>query len=96
MQPDATLRFVKGSVLIISKHHDFIASGDQMVEVIFGAKSRVSTHIESFPPPPRKSPPKLNPLRAITFDDGSASDTQKFLAHPKHQFLENKISTPKF
>ena len=56
MQPDATLRFVKGSVLIISKHHDFIASVDQMVEVIFGARSRISTQIESFTPSPRKSP----------------------------------------
>ena len=38
--------------------HTIISSKRQMVEVIFGAKSRISTHIESFTPPPRKSPQK--------------------------------------
>ena len=35
-----------------------ITCKSQMVEVIFGAKSRFSTYIESFTPSPRKSPQK--------------------------------------
>ena len=39
-------------------HENVITSQDQMVEVCFGAKSRISTHIESFTPSPTKSPQK--------------------------------------
>ena len=53
--------------VIVSLYHLFLISiqdrfilpsQDQMVEVVFGAKSRFSTHIESFTPSPRKSPQK--------------------------------------
>ena len=41
----------RGNPIIILPQHE-------MVEVIFGAKSRFSTHIESFTLSPRKSPQK--------------------------------------
>jgi len=34
--------------------------------------------------------PKINKLQAITFDEESASDGQKFIALPKRHFFENK------
>jgi len=33
--------------------------------------------------------PKINELQAITFDEESASDAQKFIAPPKRHFCEN-------
>ena len=45
-------------VVIFSYCHDIILSQHQMFEVIFGPKSRFSTHIEPFTPSPRKSPQK--------------------------------------
>ena len=65
-----------------------------MVEVVFGAKSRLPTHIESFTPSPRKSPQKINELQAITFYDARANAEKKFVAPPKPNFFEKK-STPK-
>merc|ERR1712078_18284 len=83
-------------LIISSYHHIIISSQRQMVEVIFGAKSRVSTHIESFTPPPRKSPQKIGTLRAITFYDASAIAGQKILAPPKPHFFEKKIGPENF
>ena len=44
--------------IILSYYHIIISSQHQMVEVIFGSKSRFSTHIESFTLSSRKSPQK--------------------------------------
>ena len=52
-----------------------------MVEVMFSAKTRVSTHIESFTPSPMKFIElslKVNEPQAITFYDTSANDAQVF------------------
>ena len=63
----------------------------QMVEVIFSAKSTFSTHIESFTPSPRKSPPKKTELQAITFYGECASNVLKSVAPPKPHFYKNNI-----
>ena len=39
--------------------------------------------------------PKINKLQAITFDEESASDGQKFIALPKRHFFEKIISEKK-
>ena len=44
--------------IIVSYYHIIIRSQREMVAVVFGAKSRFSTHIESLTPSPRKSPQK--------------------------------------
>ena len=64
-----------------------------MVEVMFGAKSRISTHIDSFASSPRKSPPKIKAVRAMTFYDASANADQKFIAPPKGHFFEKLIDS---
>ena len=59
-----------------------------MVQVIFGAKSRFSTRIESFT---KEVSPKINELQAITFYDRRAHNAQTCPAPPKRHFLEKKI-----
>ena len=76
-------------------YHIIISSQHQMVEVIFSAKSRFSTHWVVYPLAKEVSP-KINALEAITFYDERASDAQTCLAPPKRQFLENKNWPPKF
>ena len=67
-----------------------------MVEVIFGAKSRVSTHIESFKPFSKEVSPKINELQAITFFDARANAEKTIVAPPKLHFVEKKIDPGNF
>ena len=50
--------YIKWAATLVLMIGMITTSQNQMVEVIFGAKSRMSTHIESFTPSPRKSPQK--------------------------------------
>ena len=66
-------------------------SQHQMVEVIFGAKSRSKTQIDSFTPSAKDRREKTNKLQAMTFDEEYASDAPKITAPPKHRHAICKI-----